>query len=82
MSDKEGAKMMMECKVRNTIPDGRMDYFLKMARRKDIDPGQYLVDNFEWDDQPECINVGRIWPAMCARCEWNDRCPDMKGKVS
>ena len=63
-----------------TIPDESTDYVNKMVRRKHIDLGQYIVDNFEWDDQPECINVGRIWPAMCGRCEWNDRCPDTKRK--
>jgi hypothetical protein len=56
-------------------------YIEKVCRRKDIDLKGYILDNFEWDEMPECIAVSRTRPSkrVCTGCDWEDRCPDYRG---
>ena len=56
-------------------------YVRLMCTRKGITLEGYIIDNFEWDDKPECLSDGvllKIPKRMCRDCEYSDRCPDSK----
>lgn len=56
-----------------------LEYVQKVMRRKGIALASYIVDNFEWDDMPECINASaRPSKKICSDCEWNDRREESK----
>ena len=55
--------------------------FIKaVCRRKGYTPESYIVDNFEWDDMPECLSSrngkAKITHTMCYECEYYETCPD------
>lgn len=61
--------------------DEDMAYLDLVARRKDIDWKDYIINNLEWDDIPECISDGKMPDIeICEYCDWNDRCPDAVGE--
>ena len=47
-----------------------------ICTRKGITLADYVVENFEWDDQPDCIKGEPISEDICSPCDWNDNCPD------
>jgi hypothetical protein len=54
-----------------------LEYVQKVVRRKGVPLARYIVENFEWDDMPECINESRRPSKLiCSDCEWNDVCED------
>lgn len=51
-----------------------------VCRRKGIGLEGYILDNFEWDDMPECLHysfTGKITHETCEDCEFNETCPDV-----
>jgi len=57
------------------------DYIRLICSRKSTTIEDYIVDNLEWDDKPECLVSGDVLePAhdMCYECEYSDTCPDSK----
>jgi hypothetical protein len=71
---------MKKSKHTNTIvltfaDDDTADYVRNICRRKGITLEDYILDNFEWDDQPECI-FEKISADCCDGCQYNDSCPD------
>jgi len=57
------------------------DYVKLVCRRKGTSLESYIVDNFDWDEMPECIeNLEYDWEA-CSDCDYSDRCPDRKTKA-
>ena len=54
------------------------DYVRLICRRKGIALEAYIVDNFEWDDKPDCISDCNY---RCILCEYNDKCPDSEEKM-
>jgi hypothetical protein len=64
-----------------TFPDIQTaDYVRLVCRRKAIDLAGYIVDNFEWDDVPECLSAfnenKKITVKTCDGCEHIEHCPD------
>ena len=57
-----------------------VDYILRTCRRKGTDLETYIIDNFEWDTQLDCISYDakQLTVGMCKDCEFDDRCPDVK----
>ena len=54
-------------------------YVRLLCTRKGILLEDYILDNFEWDDKPDCISpeiLIKVPKGMCYECQWNDRCPD------
>ena len=56
----------------------KLAYVEKVCRRKGITLKDYILDNFEWDDMPECIRGGNRPGKICEDCDFNDRCADSK----
>ena len=55
-------------------------FIMLVCRRKGMDLGDYILDNFDYDDMPDCI-VDSIPPgAVCKTCDYNESCPDSKFK--
>jgi hypothetical protein len=54
------------------------EYVRLMCTRKGYSLENYILDNFEWDDKPECIsdNSGPN-RAFCVDCEYNEKCLDV-----
>jgi len=56
------------------------DYVRLVCRRKAINLADYVVDNFEWDDQISCLsdlNEGeKITGETCDGCDHITTCPD------
>lgn len=64
-----------------TFPDKEITEYVRLVcRRKGIDLAAYIVDNFEWDDKPDCIlNPNeKITSETCLGCEYSESCPDVK----
>jgi hypothetical protein len=55
------------------------DYVRRTVRRKGTTLEGYIVDNFEWDTQLDCITYEQkqITKGMCKDCEYSDKCPDV-----
>lgn len=55
------------------------EYVRLVCRRKNTTLEDYIIDNFEWDDQPECIRntVGAITSKVCEGCDFSENCPDV-----
>jgi hypothetical protein len=60
------------------------DYVKLVCRRKGTGLESYIVDNFEWDDMPACLDgVTEVYNWKdCKVCDHSDRCPDVKKKES
>lgn len=56
------------------------DYVRLVCRRKNTNLESYILDNFEWDDQPECIHEGKVTKTFCKDCDERSHCPDRKVK--
>lgn len=56
------------------------EYVRLVCRRKGTDLESYILDNFEWDDQLECINdpPKKITVKTCDDCDFIETCPDAK----
>jgi len=57
------------------------DYVRLICKRKGITLEDYIIDNFEWDDEPYCFYYGQGAPLevnsdVCDGCEYLDTCPD------
>jgi hypothetical protein len=62
-----------------TFADAQTAEYVKlMCRRKGTSLESYIVDNFEWDDEPECFGDEMIDYAMCSHCDYKKKCPDAK----
>jgi hypothetical protein len=59
---------------------GTADYVRRVCTRKGITLESYILENFEWDDQLQCLsdfNEGeKITAAICLECEYIETCPD------
>ena len=56
-------------------------YVRLMCTRKGVTLENYIVENMEWDDHPDCMKpevLTKIPKGMCYNCEWGEVCPDMK----
>lgn len=53
-------------------------YVKKVCRRKGMSLHDYIIDNFEWDDMPECITESKRPGRICHTCDYNSVCPDSK----
>lgn len=63
-----------------TFTKEQYDNVMLICRRKKINLADYIVDNFEWDGEPYCIEVDQLPSAeVCEGCEFSDRCPDFAG---
>ena len=51
------------------------NYVRNICRRKGVTLENYILGNFEWDDQPECV-FEEITAEVCDGCQYNDGCPD------
>jgi len=56
------------------------DYVKMVCRRKGISIPDYIVENFDWDSMPDCIEDSAYDSHTCYECEYNERCPDVKKK--
>lgn len=61
---------------------GDVEFIKAVCRRKDIDLESYILDNFEWDEMPECLSSSNddsdeITKDTCDGCDYADRCPDV-----
>lgn len=54
------------------------NYVRLVCTRKSITLEDYVLDNFEWDDQPYCFSdeVTEITSEVCDGCEYLESCPD------
>jgi hypothetical protein len=55
------------------------DYVRLVCTRKSISLADYVVDNFEWDDKPECIALDEkpnIYICAKRNCQFAEDCPD------
>ncbi len=51
------------------------NYINTICKRKGTTLEDYIIDNFEWDDQLECLDGAT--KEMCEYCDYADKCPDM-----
>jgi hypothetical protein len=60
--------------------EGSANYVRLLCRRTGIALETYILDNFEWDDQPECFSDfgdgEAITKEICNGCSYSDICPD------
>jgi hypothetical protein len=54
------------------------DHVKLICRRKVTSLESYIIDNFEWDGEPECFGDEMIDYSMCSHCDYSDKCPDSK----
>jgi len=53
------------------------DYIKMVCRRKGVTLDRYILENFEWDDMPECFYVKpEEVEQACRECEYNNVCLD------
>jgi len=74
-----------DCKIILLFEDKEtVDYIKSVCRRKGIGLEDYILDNFEWDDQPECLQseISKIIIETCKYCDFSDRCPDVVKRKS
>jgi hypothetical protein len=57
-------------------------YIRLMCTRKGFTLESYILDNFEWDDKLECIDVKKITWRTCKGCDYINKCPDAKQETS
>lgn len=71
---------MSENTITLTFPDKETaDYVRLVCTRKCIRLEDYIIDNFEWDDKPECLSLDeKPNEIICKKrnCEWAQDCPD------
>lgn len=60
--------------------DGETESYVQLVcSRKGVTLENYILENFEWDDQLECLEPGASPDhEICESCDFNDRCPDAK----
>ena len=52
------------------------DYVKLVCKRKGTTLEDYIIDNFEWDEQLPCLEEQPI-KDMCEECDFSSCCPDM-----
>jgi len=45
-----------------------------VCKRKGTTIEDYIIDNFEWDEQLPCLE--NVTKDMCDECDFSTRCPD------
>jgi len=71
--------MIKDNQILLTFKDRETVKFIRLVvRRKCTDLEGYILDNFEWDDQPDCINIPgiKVSRKTCKGCDYLGGCPD------
>jgi hypothetical protein len=68
--------------IQLSFDDETEEYVRLMCTRKGFVLEDYILDNFEWDDTPDCLYpdvLMEIPAGMCDGCEFSNKCPDAVG---